>query len=307
MLVPVLIFNLGYEDRISSYNKVKFQDSSTVVALESDKDEGEKNKLETDKQSYIIKSSGIVKSVPWENDIDFKEAQEKNRTYVMMAAYCAVLPDPLPGEEENVHIGAKLLCGKVVGAGKVFSQNRSIGPYTEVQGYKKGPTYVGSHIITTIGGGVCKIASTLYNVAVLSNLQIVERHSHGMPVSYVPYGQDATVSYGNRDFKFKNNTEFPILIWTESIGNSLYIGFYGNSKPPKIEWHHELLSSRKTTKIYKINPKLKPGTKKVVVIGMDGAVLKSWVTVEKADGTVITKQLGKSSYAPLPYIYEKGR
>ena len=37
-----------------------------------------------------------------------------------------------------------------------------------------------------------------YNVAVLSNLKIIERHNHSMPVPYVPYGQDATVAYGSK-------------------------------------------------------------------------------------------------------------
>jgi hypothetical protein len=111
-----------------------------------------------------------------------------------------VLKDPLPGEESNVHLAAKILSGAIVNPGEIFSQNERIGPYSESRGFQKGPTYNGSKLSTTIGGGVCKIASTLYNAAILSNLPIVERHPHGMPVPYVPYGQDATVSYGKIDF-----------------------------------------------------------------------------------------------------------
>ena len=55
-----------------------------------------------------------------------------------------------------------------------------------------------------------------------SNLEIIERHNHSMPVAYVPYGQDATVAYGIKDFKFKQHP-FPILIWAEGIGNRLCI------------------------------------------------------------------------------------
>lgn len=317
ILILYLYFTLGCVNNTKCDNKSKSESVSVVLTIKSPNDELLKssivqnninqNKTDTDKRGYIRTSSGIVTSVPWENDIDFKKAQEKNGTFIMMAAYCTVLPDPLPGEEDNVHIGAKMLTGVLVEPGKVFSQNRTIGPYTQARGYKKGPTYVGSRITTTVGGGVCKIATTLYNVAVMSNLQIVERHAHGMPVSYAPYGQDATVSYGARDFKFKNNTNSPILIWTEAIDNILYIGFYGKSKPPKVFWHHEVLETKKTKKIYKENPKLAPGTKKLIVIGADGAKVKSWVTIEQVDGSVITKQLGRSFYLPLPYIYEEGR
>jgi hypothetical protein len=67
----------------------------------------EDNKLSDPNESFIRKSSGVVTSVPWENDASFKKAQKKIGAYVLMAAYCTVLPDPSPGEEENVHIGAK--------------------------------------------------------------------------------------------------------------------------------------------------------------------------------------------------------
>lgn len=320
-LILVLQLTSGCENGIEIFTDSKSQNFSKVSAVHAKKDDLEKSNTEhnnivpndenqkeadSDKLSYIRTSSGLVISVPWEKDIDFKKAQEKNGVYVLMSAYCTVLPDPLPGEEENVHVGAKLLTGILVEPGEVFSQNKTIGPYTQARGYKEGPTYADSRITTTTGGGVCKIATTLYNVSVMSNLQIVERHAHSMPVSYVPYGQDATVSYGIKDFQFKNNTYSPILIWTQAIDNILYIGLYGKSKPPKVEWHHEFLETKKTKKIYRINPKLSPGVKKIVVIGMDGAKVKSWVTIEQQNGSVITKQLGKSVYLPLPYIYEKG-
>ena len=281
------------------------KDFSDKNAVNKDTKDINKKEATTEKQDSIVESSSIVTSVPWENDEDFKKAQEKYGTDIMMAAYCAVLNDPLPGEEENVHVGAKLLCGTLVESGKLFSQNKTIGPYIQSKGYKEGPTYEGTRLTTTIGGGVCKIASTLYNVAIMSNLPIVERHAHCMPVSYVPYGQDATVYYGNLDFRFKNNTDSSILIWSQGIDNRLYIGFYGKSKPPKVEWHHQVLSSKKSSKVYKINKSLPSDEEKLVVTGMDGATIRSWVTIENPDGSIITKQLGESKYLPLPYIYER--
>jgi vancomycin resistance protein VanW len=62
------------------------------------------------------------------------------------------------------------LSSTIVEPSKIFSQNNMIGPYAKSRGYLKGPTYNGTHLTTTVGGGVCKIASTLYNVAVRSNM-----------------------------------------------------------------------------------------------------------------------------------------
>lgn len=251
--------------------------------------------------------SGETTAVPWENDDKFKTAMKKDDTFVLMAAYRTVLRDPLPGEEYNVHLAARLLAGTLVKPGEVFSQNEKIGPYTQYRGFQKGPTYIGSQLTTTIGGGVCKIASTLYNVTIFSNLLVIERHPHGMPVPYVPYGQDATVAYGAKDFKFKNNTSFPILIWAQGVDNILYIGFYGKTKPSKVQWHHKMLKVYQAPKVYKINTNLPAGTEKLILEGMDGAVVKSWVTIENPDGTTTTKQLGESYYNPMPHIIEKGK
>ncbi|MDI9476738.1 MAG: VanW family protein [Natronincolaceae bacterium] len=248
--------------------------------------------------------SGPVTSLPWENDLKFIEAQKKNETDVLLAAYVTVLRDPLPGEEYNVHLAASSLAGTVVQPGHIFSQNSSIGPYVESRGYKKGPTYVGSRVTTTTGGGVCKIASTLYNVSILSNIAIVERHSHGMPVPYVPYGQDATVAYGVKDFKFKNNKDFPILIWAKGVENNLYIAFYGREKPPKIKWQHKVLATTKAPREYRINPDLEEGVEKVIIKGMDGARVDSCVIIEHPDGTTEKKNLGISYYRPMPYLIE---
>lgn len=248
--------------------------------------------------------SDVTYSVPWENDPAFLETKEKYGV-IFMAAYKTVLIDPLPGEESNVKIAAEKLSGRLLMPGDIFSQNACLGPYTESEGYQMGPTYSGSKTITTIGGGVCKIASTLYNVAVLCDLPVIERHCHNMPVPYVPYGQDATVLYGILDFQFKNDTSSPILIWAQSIGNDLYIAFYGSQAPPHIEWHHQVLDIYKAKKAYLHNPELKNGEEHLLLEGMDGAVVQSWITIYNSDGTVSTKQMGISNYAPLPFLYEK--
>jgi len=258
-----------------------------------------------EEQSEPLKS-GQISVLPWESDESFKIEQDKNGTPVLMAAYRTVLKDPLPGEEYNVHLAARILAGTVVKPGQIFSQNTKIGPYTESRGFKKGPTYIGSRVATTIGGGVCKIATTLYNTAILSNLQIIERYPHSMPVPYVPYGQDATVAYGARDFRFKNNTSHPIMIWAQGIDNILYIAFYGASEPPKIEWHHETLSTQKAPIIYTDNPNLQKGEERMVMEGADGALVRSWITIHNPDGTFTVKELGNSYYKPIPYLFEKG-
>jgi vancomycin resistance protein VanW len=256
-------------------------------------------------RSLQAMQSGMTDTVPWEDDDRFLEARKECGAPVLMAAFRTVLIDPLPGEEANVHLAAKRLSGKVVMPGEAFSQNLALGPYAKANGYRLGPSYSGDRVCNTYGGGVCKIASTLYNVAVLCDLPILERHCHSKPVPYVPYGQDATVAYGMFDFRFRNTNGFPILIWAEGVENKLYIAFYGAKAPPEVTWHHKLLRRFKAGRIYINNPELEKGMEKLVAEGMDGAIVQSWVTVLKSDGTETARQMGKSYYDPLTYVYEK--
>lgn len=256
------------------------------------------------KKSFM--KSGIITQVPWEGDIEFRKSQSESNTPILMLAFRTILPNPAIGEEFNVHLAANILKGTIVQSGEIFSQNKTVGPYTESRGFKKGLSYAGSNLTITEGGGVCKIASTLYNLAILCNLEVVERFNHSMPVAYLPYGQDATVVYGSKDIKFKNTTEFPILIWAQGIGNELYMAFYGSEKPPRVEWHHKIIERYPAPIIYKHNSKLDGGSKNILVEGMDGALVQSWVTIDQGDGEVEIKELGRAYYYPMVHLIGKG-
>lgn len=242
----------------------------------------------------------------WENDQRFHEVCAKYRTSIRMSAFQTILPDPLPGEEYNVALAADILAGTVILPGRIFSANKIIGPYNRKRGFKEGPTYYGNQLIKTTGGGVCKIASTLYNVAALANLKIVERRQHGMLVPYVPPGQDATVSDGDKDFKFKNTTAYPVVVWADTKENTLYMAIYGRVRPPKVIWHHKILNRREYKTVYRYNDSLKHGQEKVVVEGADGILVKNWLTIEEPGGEIIRKDLGIDYYQPMLRIVERG-
>lgn len=244
--------------------------------------------------------------LPWEGSPEFQKAAGKAGTHIRMAVYSATLKDPLPGELFNVGHAADKLAGIVVQPGATYSQNKTLGPYTAEKGYKKGPTYAGYRIITTVGGGVCKIASVTYNIVRLSNLQVIERHNHSMTVPYVPPGQDATVYYGSRDFKFRNNTAGPVMLWAKLYGSTLKIALYGQQLPPKVTWQHKTLKNLKSWTIYQFNSNLAPGAEKLVTPGQEGIVVRSSITVRYFNGKVETRDLGRDYYAASPRIIEKG-
>lgn len=250
--------------------------------------------------------SGPAYSMPWEEDFEFLAFQDMYNVPILLGGYKTVLLEPLPGEEYNVSVCSSYLKGMVIQPGESFSFNRRLGPYNKERGFMEGPTYSGTTLIKSTGGGVCKVATTLYNAAVLGNLSITERHNHTMPVSYVEYGQDASVAFDYKDLKLFNNKTYPVLIWAEGVDNTMYIGIYGMEAPPKVEWKHETSGIKYPLTIYKKNALLKPGEIKELVKGMEGRTVMSWAHITYQDGREETKYLGKSVYEPLPCIVEIG-
>lgn len=145
---------------------------------------------------------------------------------------------------ENIKLAAEILNGHVIAPGEVFSFNEVVGERTGEKGYKEAPIFVNNETVPGIGGGICQLSSTLYNVALLLDLEIVERSNHSLPVSYVPLGRDATVNYNTIDFKFKNITHGHLLIHCEVEDDTLKVCIFGNEKWDKnIELHTEIVKT----------------------------------------------------------------
>lgn len=117
-----------------------------------------------------------------------------------------------PNRTTNLILATNKINGTVLMPGETFSYNKVVGARTIAAGYRDAPIYVSGQVVDGVGGGICQVATTLYNSAVYSNLEIVQRTNHQFVPSYAPASRDATVVYGAIDFQFKNNRNYPIKI-----------------------------------------------------------------------------------------------
>jgi vancomycin resistance protein YoaR len=69
----------------------------------------------------------------------------------------------------------------------------------------------------------------LYNVVYKAGLTSTERTHHSLAVHYVPEGMDATVDYGNIDYKFRNDFKYPVYIEGYTSGGNVAFNLYSNS------------------------------------------------------------------------------
>ena len=127
----------------------------------------------------------------------------------------------------NLKLACQAINGKIIRPGETFSYNETLGKRTAEKGYKAAGAYSGGKNVQTIGGGICQVSSTLYYACLKADLEIVDRTAHGFTVSYVPYGMDATVSWGTLDYKFKNNTDYPIRIEASVSGGQVHVKLLG--------------------------------------------------------------------------------
>ena len=132
--------------------------------------------------------------------------------------------NPYISRATNLRTALNYIDGAIIEPGEVFSFYKYAGPYN-----KRGYVFY----YEFVGNGVCQIATTTYNAALLGGLEIKQMYQHEYMVPYVVGGLDATVaSYSGGyyvDMSFKNTYKYPIYISAYYIGGKAYVDFWSNS------------------------------------------------------------------------------
>lgn len=159
------------------------------------------------------------------------------------------------GRDTNLKLACEAVNGVVLQPGEVFDYNKTLGERTSAKGYKYGATYIGNKTVSTIGGGICQVSSTIYYCAMMADMEIVTRTNHGFLNGYVPMGMDATVSWGGPEFRFKNNSDYPIRIEASANAGHTTVTIYGTDvKDYYVKMEYNLLATYPWSKVEKEMP-----------------------------------------------------
>lgn len=181
-----------------------------------------KNQIKDMKAPNIIEVTGNVDVV--EANIKASDLATVNSKISSFSTRYSVGPSGT-----NLQIAAKNIDNSIVMPGETFSTEKAIGPTTIENGFVEANTYVGGEVVPGVGGGVCQVASTLYNTMLRAGIIPTERLNHMMKVSYVPIGLDATLADNLIDLKFVNDFDFPIVINSYASNGNLTIEFWSNN------------------------------------------------------------------------------
>lgn len=133
------------------------------------------------------------------------------------------------GRVNNIKLATRAINGIYIMPGGTFSFNDVVGERTAKKGYQAAPVDIGDQVGSGLGGGICQVSTTLYNSILRANIKATQRSHHTLPSAYIPLGIDATVDYGNLDYKFTNTLAYPIYIQGSAEGASIVFNVYSNS------------------------------------------------------------------------------
>ncbi len=260
-----------------------------------------KKLLEEDKEEYKIPLKITVPKIKVEN-LGEKAFPD------LLATYTTRYDPTNKNRSNNLTIAAGKINGTILMPGETFSYNKVVGARTIEAGYKEAGAYAGGKVVQDVGGGICQISSTIYNTALLANLEIVDRSNHQFLTSYVPVSRDATVSWGGLDFKFKNTRTYPIKIVASAKNGLAKVSFYGI----KEETEYEVVIQSKTlsyipyTVKYIEDSSLAKGKEVVSQSGYNGCKSEAY-RVLKLNGKVVSKTLlSRDTYDPMQRIIRRG-
>lgn len=282
---------------ISGYDKdsgkFTFTEGSNGVVIDQDKLAEDIVEAIRNKDYKAVIEAAVKEVSP---DMTAAQLQEKYKTIGTYTTKTTANKD----RNENIRLACNALNGTIVNPGQEFSFNNTTGARTLEKGYKPATAYLNGEIVQEPGGGVCQVSSTLYNAVVFAGLTSTERHAHSYEPSYVTPGEDATVSFGGPDFKFVNNSGYPVAVKTSFGDQVLTISIYG--VPIVKEGSKIRMASEKTkdldppAPVYEEDQTLQPGVEKTVKEGTKGSSWTTYLVTYENDKEVSREFFHNSSY-----------
>ncbi len=271
---------------------VKVDKANTAYTIEKNREEGKSYSIPVEIQLPNVKADTLKKTL-------FKDVLSEFKTNYSSSS---------ANRASNIELAASKINGTVLKPGEEFSFNTIVGKRTTESGFKTAHAYSSGKVIDEVGGGICQVSSTLYTAVLYADLQVTERRSHQMTVSYVPLGQDATVNYGTQDFKFKNNSNYPIKILANGRNRTLTVKILGYKEESK--YTIRLINVKTATYPFKtvetVDNTLAPGKVVVDQNGSDGYKVESFRAYYEGDKLATKQSLGVSNYNASDKIVRKG-
>ena len=215
-----------------------------------------------------------------------------------LAEFLTNLSPARNNRRHNIALATGKINDVLIEPGAVFSFNETVGSRAVANGFKTAPIISGGNLVPGIGGGICQVATTLYNAAMETGLPVVERSLHSNYISSYPDGRDATVVEGVIDLKFRNDTGGHLLLRGEVRDADVIFWVYGPKTGRKISFSEPSIYSYTgfSTKV-ETDTALPPGARVRKQSGVSGRTISVTRKVTQGDKVLIEEKT-TSRYLP---------
>lgn len=211
----------------------------------------------------------------------------------------------------NIRQVAQILDGYVVRPEETFSFNLVVGPRTRAAGFDEAPVIRDGVLTPGVGGGICQVSTTLFNAVFFAGLPVVERKPHSFYIDHYPVGRDATVSYGDTDLRFRNDSDTVLLLSISTTPQSVTVSFAAPSWDRTVSYETSAFDDMVEPKSTEASPRklrdpaLPRGTVSPLEPGVSGRSVTVTRVVRNPNG-VLFEDAFSSSYAPKDYVIRVG-
>jgi vancomycin resistance protein YoaR len=246
----------------------------------------------------------IVEAV-MEDDMPLYTKDIVEQCNTVMGTFTTEYASSAEGRAANLANGARLINNTVLYPGDVFSAYQVLTPFTEENGYYVAGAYLNGVVVDSVGGGACQVTTTLYNAVLAAELEVVERQPHSMTISYVDLSRDAAIAGTYKDFKFKNNTDAPIVIEASTKSRKITFKIWGHETRDtvnrKIEYETVVLSTTKPSADVVTEDPSQPTTyRQVTQTAHTGYKAQLWKIVYENGVEVSRALVNTSNYESAP-------
>ena len=198
----------------------------------------------------------------------------------------------------NIHLAADLLDNSIIKAnGGTWSFNGTAGECNEEKGFKGAGVIVGGEIVDDIGGGICQVATTVFNAVYEAGLPVDERSNHSLYIASYPAGRDAAISWPDPDLAWHNDTNSDILLQTSYDEETITVTLLGVDPGYTVESvEGEFKDGEKHSVRTEYDDSLAEGETQVKQAGVDGSTIEVIRTVRDASGNIVRKDTFSSVY-----------
>jgi vancomycin resistance protein YoaR len=212
-----------------------------------------------------------------------------------------------PARANNVEVASGYVSNSLIAPGQIWSFNATSGDATIERGYQMSKVISGSEYVDEVGGGVCQVATTVFNAVFIAGYPIIDRANHGLVQWQYELGRDAAVFYPWLDMKWQNDSSSWIFLTVTCVDGFITCTLWGTDPGYRgvIESGATLPGEEYATQ-RKPNDEMFIGDEKTVTQGKNGTITSVTRIVYDTNGNELRRGSWKSVYSPVTEVIEFG-